>query len=242
MKLCSKCKEWKDESDFNKNRSRKDGLKVWCKKCSRSYARKHYLANSKSLKRYFRYEERHQIIDGMEQRRCSKCKKWKKVSKFNKRPGTKNGLHSWCKDCKRAYLREYYKKKGKSLKTYYRYEECHRVVGGVKQKLCRRCKRWKTESDFYKNRSKKEGLEMWCKECKWAYRLKRYKKERVGMKQYYRYEERHRVVDAVKQKQCCRCKRWKAESEFYKRKARKDGLQYCCKVCANKATNKAHKK
>ena len=242
MKRCSKCKELKDKSEFRKNRSCKDGLSVWCKKCLRNYARKHYLENSKPLKRYLRYEETHRTIDGMKQKRCTKCKKWKDESKFHKRPGTKSGMYSFCKDCNRACLRERYKKEGKGLKTNYRYEECHRVVDGVKQKLCRRCKSWKTKSDFYKNRSKKEGLEMWCKECKRAYRLKRYKKKREGMKQYYRYEERHRVVDAVKQKRCCRCKRWKAESEFYNRKARKDGLQYCCKVCANKATNKALKK
>ena len=70
----------------------------------------------------------------------------------------------------------------------------------------------------------------------------RYKKEGKCLKQYYRYEERHRVVDGVKQKRCCRCKRWKAESEFYKSRSYKDGLQFWCKACANKATNESRKK
>jgi hypothetical protein len=75
-----------------------------------------------------------------------------------------------------------------------------------------------------------------------AYMRERCKKEGKGLKKYYRYEECHRVVDGVKQKRCRRCKSWKTESEFYKNRSCKDGLQYRCKACANKATNKAHKK
>ncbi|HUU16410.1 MAG TPA: hypothetical protein VMW72_04615 [Sedimentisphaerales bacterium] len=98
-------------------------------------------------------------------KQCTKCKKLKSKSEFGKRPGTKSGVCSWCKDCVRTYLRERYKKEGKGLKQYYRYEECHRVVDGVQQKRCRRCKRWKAESGFYKAHINKDGLAVWCKEC-----------------------------------------------------------------------------
>lgn len=46
------------------------------------------------------------------------------------------------------------------------YEDLHRVVDGVKQKLCRRCKEWKPESEFHKNASSKDGLAGSCKTCK----------------------------------------------------------------------------
>ena len=98
-------------------------------------------------------------------KQCTKCKKRKDESKFSKSRYGKDGLKYWCKDCVRADMRERYKKEGKGLKTYYRYEECHRVVDGVKQKRCRRCKKWKAESDFYKRHSNKDGLATWCKEC-----------------------------------------------------------------------------
>jgi len=98
-------------------------------------------------------------------KQCTKCKKLKDESKFGKRPGTKSGMCSQCKDCVRADMRERYKKERKGLKTYYRYEECHRVVDGVKQKRCRRCKSWKSESDFYKAHINKDGLAVWCKVC-----------------------------------------------------------------------------
>ncbi|MHC4693650.1 MAG: hypothetical protein ACYS67_12985 [Planctomycetota bacterium] len=56
-------------------------------------------------------------------------------------------------------------KGGKTVKRYYRHEENHRVVKGVKQKRCYRCCRWKPESMYYRRRRSKDGLYVWCKEC-----------------------------------------------------------------------------
>ncbi len=109
-------------------------------------------------------------------------------------------------------------------------------------KQCTKCKRWKDESEFSKSRKNKDGLRYWCKDCEQAYTRKRYKKEGKGLKQYYRYEECHRVVDGVKQKRCRRCKSWKTESDSYKRRRHNDGLAVWCKECSNKATNESHKK
>jgi len=47
-----------------------------------------------------------------------------------------------------------------------KYEDSHRVVDGVKQKLCRKCNEWKPESEFHKNASCKDGLTGSCKVCK----------------------------------------------------------------------------
>jgi hypothetical protein len=46
----------------------------------------------------------------------------------------------------------------------------------------------------------------------------------------------------VKQKRCGKCKKWKAESEFYKKSSHKDGLAVWCKPCSDKATNKARER
>ncbi|HUS71941.1 MAG TPA: hypothetical protein VMY06_02660, partial [Sedimentisphaerales bacterium] len=51
------------------------------------------------------------------------------------------------------------------LKKRFRYEESHRVVSGVKQKRCSRCRKWKVESEFHKYSSRKDGLHVWCREC-----------------------------------------------------------------------------
>jgi len=112
----------------------------------------------------------------------------------------------------------------------------------AKMKQCTRCKRWKDESEFSRQSRSKDGLRYWCKKCESEYERKRYRKVRKVVKEYYRYEESHRIVDGVKQKRCRRCRRWKAESEFYKTRRHKDGLAVWCKECSNKATNKARKK
>ena len=165
MKQCTKCKKLKSRNEFSKNRNNKDGLRYWCKKCEHEYKRRYYRRNMGPVKIRFRYEESHRTIGGVKQKRCPKCKRWKGESKFGKDRSHKDGLSYLCKDCLRAYKRERYKKEGKGLKQHYRYEEYHRVVDGVKQKRCRRCKSWKAESDFYKARSNKDGLAVWCKEC-----------------------------------------------------------------------------
>ncbi len=182
MKYCTKCKKLKSKSEFSKNRKYKDGLRYWCKKCEREYKRRYHRRNRGPVKKRFVYEESHRTIDGVKQKRCSKCKKWKDESKFGKDRYHKDGLGYDCKDCARAYMRESHKKEGKGLKTYYRYEECHQVVDGVKQKRCSRCKRWKAESGFYKRRSNKDGLAVWCKECSDKATNKARKKRRTAIK------------------------------------------------------------
>ena len=56
-------------------------------------------------------------------------------------------------------------KDGKSVKKYNRYGEIHRGVRGVTPKLCRRGRKWKAGSMYYKRRRSKDGLYVWCKEC-----------------------------------------------------------------------------
>ena len=62
-----------------------------------------------------------------------------------------------------------------------KYDELHRVVDGVKQKLCRKCKEWKPESEFHKNASCKDGLAVSCKTCK-AEAAREYRKRRKAAK------------------------------------------------------------
>ena len=125
------------------------------------------------------------------------------------------------------------------LEKRLRYEDCHRVVKGAKKKLCRKCRKWKGESQFCKSRSSKDGVQSQCKECKSKYARKRYERIRKAGKRNLRFEDRHRVVKGIKQKLCRKYNRWKNESVFYKSRSAKDGLDDRCKKCSYKPTCKS---
>jgi hypothetical protein len=193
-------------------------------------------------RRYYQYEDSHRTVRGVKQKLCIRCKKWKDESLFHRNRRSKDGIQWKCKECERKYARKRYNRIRKTDRRNLRYEDRHRVVNGVKEKLCRNCRKWKSENQYYKEPRTKDGLKSWCKDCVLKYQRERNRKIGKGLKTLRRYEECHRVVSGVKQKKCTRCKRWKTESEFYKNIRNKDGLQFPCKACSDKATNKSHKK
>lgn len=52
MKQCGKCCEWKDESEFHKDKKRKDGLCPYCKTCSNKMHRDYYYAKREERLNY----------------------------------------------------------------------------------------------------------------------------------------------------------------------------------------------
>ncbi|MBL7185283.1 MAG: hypothetical protein ISS70_03080 [Phycisphaerae bacterium] len=192
------------------------------------------------MRNYFRYKDSHRTVNGVKQKRCTICEKWKTESDFNTDRARKDGLRSRCKDCNSEYERKLKRNRRKGdAREYLRFEQRHRTVRGVKQKLCSRCKEWKDESHFPRNSRLRDGLCSYCKECA----RKRYERmKKPGGRRYLKYEDRHRVVDGVKQKFCRKCKRWKDETAFYKNRSAKDGLKDWCKKCSYTPTGKSRKK
>ena len=99
MKQCARCKKRKTETEFGKDRKSTDGLRPWCKKCEREYARRYYKREGKPLKKYYAYEQSHRVVDGVKEKRCRKCRKWKPESRFYKKTRHKDGLANRCKEC-----------------------------------------------------------------------------------------------------------------------------------------------
>ncbi len=78
FKKCSKCKEIKPFSEFNKNSASKDGYKYYCRKCTN--------------------KPKEELPDGY--KRCTKCKDIKSLDEFFNEPRNKtNGKSSACKKC-----------------------------------------------------------------------------------------------------------------------------------------------
>ncbi|MFH1716819.1 MAG: hypothetical protein ABIF19_05670 [Planctomycetota bacterium] len=195
-------------------------------------------------KRYYKFRETHRTAKGVKQKRCTKCMKWKQEREFGVDRAKRDGLNIRCRDCDRAYgraLRRKYRK-GKKVRVYLRFEERHRIVRGVKQKLCYRCKEWKDQSHYYRNRGLKDGLSLSCKDCEKRNARKRLEQKKKGSRRNLKYEDRHRVVKGIKEKLCTKCKRWKRESEYYKQRSHKDGLSVRCKKCLYKPTKNFCKK
>jgi len=126
-------------------------------------------------------------------KQCYECKKWKDESEF----GNKNK----CKECRRKYGREYYKKnRDKLLKQR---KENKRENKKIVTRKCKNCNRILLFSMFKKCRYNKGGYQDWCKEC--------CNKEEI--------------------KQCSKCGKFKKYSEFYKSKTTEDRLTTTCSNC-----------
>lgn len=71
QKQCTKCKKWKDKSEFNKDKNRNDGLFPWCKICSRKNTN-HHVENHRE---YYRTKARDWAHKHLEQSRA-KTREW----------------------------------------------------------------------------------------------------------------------------------------------------------------------
>ncbi|RLC32266.1 MAG: hypothetical protein DRH37_01045 [Deltaproteobacteria bacterium] len=96
MKRCSSCGKLKKESEFPKDRTRKDGLHQRCKACKNAYSRQHYKK---------RQDARSTGSGQNRTKQCSGCGKQKPVSEFSKDRTKKDGLYHLCKTCRSEYRR-----------------------------------------------------------------------------------------------------------------------------------------
>lgn len=236
QKRCTMCEKWKPEREFHKDRARTDGLKIRCKQCDTEYQRKLRRKREKKFRTYLRFEERHRTFHGVKQKLCGSCKQWKSEDEFYRNRAAKDGLHAHCRVCCNGGKAA--NQNGKVLRRNLLYDERHRVARGVKQKLCSHCRKWKEGNGFYKNRKSRDGLSSRCKECSKTLARERYLTTRKRMRDYLRYEERHRTVNGIREKLCRKCEQWKKESDFYNNRSAKDGLDNQCKECKYKPTGR----
>jgi len=79
-KLCTCCKQEKLFEDFNKNKSKKDGLNNICRECSNKRSKKYYLDNKEAHKKNVfsnntsvRHENRLKYYNLLKEGKCIKC-------------------------------------------------------------------------------------------------------------------------------------------------------------------------
>jgi hypothetical protein len=167
---------------------------------------------------------------------CSSCKIEKPLTRFGKHRRNKDGLRSQCKECERKYNiqkyqnnKEYYKEKNrhryldnKEYHVWYRqknweYNQKHnyRPDSSLKSKICSKCKKEKSVSEFYKQGSSKSGYTAHCKQCK----------------DEHTKQLNYQLDLLLKFKICTKCKIEKTVDNFNASKQSKDGLYPQCKQC-----------
>lgn len=89
-------------------------------------------------------------------------------------------------------------------------------------KRCGKCKTIALKKDFASNKSRKDGLQDWCRNCQSQRNLKI---KKAG-------------VPTFTKKYCKVCKKEKPLSDFHKDANNKDGYRYQCKECTSIYDNK----
>ena len=102
MKFCPKCKQTKDESEFQVCRINKTGLQCYCRSC-----------RSRQVKFFWLQKD-----IGENEKQCLKCRTVKPKSEFRKDASKKDLLHPFCKTCKAKQDREYSDRNKDKIKEY----------------------------------------------------------------------------------------------------------------------------
>lgn len=96
------------------------------------------------------------------------------------------------------------------------------------EKYCKKCDTTKSVSEFHKDATKKDGLNIYCRQCRSQASKERYEKNKERLKKDAT-AWREKNPDYLKK--CMRCLENKPKSEFHKDPSSKDGLNICCRQC-----------
>jgi hypothetical protein len=130
--------------EFDRNKSRRDGVSVYCKECN-AKVQKGYHENNKA---------RNGPVSIPEFKTCPGCKIQKPGSDFNKNKSCKDGLSIHCKECT-----------AKTSKAHCEKNKARNLVVIPKLKTCPKCKKTLFCDAFSKSKIRKDGLSSVCKEC-----------------------------------------------------------------------------
>lgn len=192
-KTCKECNEIKSVTGFYANSKCADGYLNQCIDCVKA-ARK-----AKEFK----------VIE--DDKKCSSCMNVKVYTEFNRSKMSKDGLNKECRECstlRQAEFRKVTMLKVRNIPLF---------------KVCIKCKCNKSNTEFSKASSSKDGLQHQCLDCKSQFR-----------------NSRSNPI-SVEVKECKECQLPKPASEFRRNKSSLDGLRHECKECRY-STDKNYRK
>ena len=124
-------------------------------------------------------------METMTVKRCSRCKREKPRTAFGPNQRAKDGLDYRCRDCHRAYNREYRKKIAARKPD---------EIPIPPEKRCPKCGVTRPVSDWHQNLAQLDGLAAHCKPCKSAYYAENDEKYRENNRRWRKTNpEKHRA-------------------------------------------------
>ena len=145
LKTCGDCRLQKRLIEFTIHKESKDRLSKHCRSCQKQRRRRLYERNRMRLAE--------KSLSGS--KRCRQCGETKPTQEFHRNYANIEGLHNLCKTCRRASDRR-------------RFEKIERTLADnppTGNKVCAKCKQETELTDFYVDRTKKDGRKTYCKKC-----------------------------------------------------------------------------
>ena len=170
----------------------------------------------------------------IQHKHCSKCNTSKSIDNFRKQRNS-------CKQCDRKYNKQYREGPGKEkvLEKNRKYQSSKRTQKPHKlaptldsqYKHCNKCNTTKSIIDFGKNKSTKDGLTSWCKECT-TKNQHSHKATRNARARIYKQKLAAQCKEtSITELHCNKCNTTKSIDNFCKNKYSKTGFNSKCKKC-----------
>lgn len=160
-------------------------------------------------------------------KRCTKCRQIKDINEFGRARIVKDGHRGECKECakkgRKYQCRECKERKRKEdliigrYRNYYYCIPCWEALQGKKK--CIGCKMIKDLQEFAEDKSRPDGHEYYCKDCRREHQIKKHAKK----------------ILQRGEKQCIRCRKIKDINEFFENHTTRDKIDLYCKQCRAEA-------
>ena len=132
MKICNDCGKELNTITFSKNKNTKDGLSVYCKKCTSKQKKEYYKANSDKVKndssKYYKMNTEH-------------CEQYRKMYKEQNTQYSRTYNKKYCKENRERLLKEHKKYYKENLDK--RLEYGHKHYEENKSKVLKSNKQWR---------------------------------------------------------------------------------------------------
>lgn len=210
QKRCKDCGHVYPSDHFHLDRRKKDGFADFCDTC----------AHERYIKRLDQLKERHKTISLTHNalKECCICHTLKPLSKFTKNVAIVDGHSEMCIACTGVHRSE-------NAQAWAQQRQQKGAL--IEQMQCHGCGRTLPIEMFTRTKERKKGYLYYCKDCS------REKEKQI----FQRWEQERKKAqfefsfDAPTEKACKICGKVLPLSEFWARKASKDGLAHYCKTC-----------